>query len=134
MRLEIRCPKCKATSVIAYSKVPPGTLKTKCNKCQHQFPINKQKELNCRTMANEVKVDARTYDTSGWKVKHAACQGMDYELNALGPLIKSGLLLDTTQVLPPGESQWKEAAQVNQLMKFFEQAREEAMKSQRLKL
>lgn len=127
MNLEIHCPKCDKTSQIDESKVPKGDLKTTCNTCGHHFTINKQRGTNCSRVTGG-KRGENEFAKSGWRVLHPACQGIKYELNDLGPLIKSGLIVETTAIVPPGAQKQHNAGELPQLIRFFEKFHEEEKK------
>lgn len=129
MNLEIHCPNCDKTSTIDEKKVPKGDLKTTCNSCGHKFTINKQRGTNCQRITSHKRGELE-FARSGWRVEHPACQGIKYDLPDLGPLIKSGLIVETTSILPPGENKQHNAGDLPQLIRFFEKFHEEEAKHQ----
>jgi hypothetical protein len=127
MQLEIACPNCGKTSRIDEKKVPKGDLKTTCNACQTTFMINKMRGSNCHRVTNKKRAE-NEFARSGWRAEHPACQGITYDLQDLGPLITSGLIVESTAILPPGESKKHNAGDLPQLRKFFDKYHDEEKK------
>ncbi len=121
MLVEITCPECAKLSVFEYAKLPPKTLKTTCNTCGKQIQLNKTNRLNCKVVDGPQGMQAKIYKEAGWKVRHQICQGLEYDLEKVGGLVRSGLITETTKVLPPDAEQLVEAGFIYQLKKYFDQ-------------
>lgn len=105
-------------------RVPNKPLKVTCNKCQHRFSMDKSKWLNCRIIKpGQAEESSKTsaIEEDGWMVQHPACEGLKYKLEALGGLIRSGMINARTLILPPNASKYYEAKELQPLRKFFEQ-------------
>lgn len=119
MELEIRCPSCDKRSITDWERVPKGKVKTTCNNCAHQFVLDKVSGLNCQ--ARRPASAGPTFGDSGWKVEHPACGGMEYDLENVVGLIRSGMIGAETRVLPPGERGYRKVSEIHQLQKAVEQ-------------
>lgn len=118
MQLEIICPSCGKESKTAYTRIPKGKLKVTCHSCKNQFDLNKETQLNCRRVR---KTEGKEYADNGWKVEHPACQGMEYDLEAVQGLIRSGMVGADTRLCPPSERAFFPASTFGQLKKALEQ-------------
>lgn len=108
--------------------MPKGDLKTTCNTCKKQFTINKFRATNCQRKTTD-KRGQNEFAKSGWRVEHPACQGIKYDLSDLGPLIKSGLVIESTAIIPPGQPDKHNAGDLPQLTKFFQKFHDEEAKN-----
>lgn len=120
MKLQITCPECSRQSLIDSDKVPLGKIKTTCNTCRKQFLIDKGQNVNCCLV--QPSTDAASEAEQGsWKIDRPEFEGIEYDLNGLGGLIRSGMVTGGTRILPPKGSQYREASKIKELRKFFEQ-------------
>lgn len=118
MQLEITCPNCGKQSRTTWDRVPGGKLKTTCHACKHQFALNKDSGLNCRVVRENV---GPQYADNGWLVEHPACQGMQYDIDGVEGLIRSGMVGEATRVQPPGERAYLAIKDVPQFAKALAQ-------------
>ena len=126
----LECPECHQKSKVDTNKLPHGTYRVKCNRCQHKFRVDRSASLNCRvvsTQSGKALVSHQYFDSQamGWRVQRACCDGLTYDLPGLGTLIRGGLLTKRTPVLPPGGKRYYPANQIHQLQQFFLQQEEE---------
>lgn len=124
MFLIIICPSCEQQSQNPFDKVPDRKLRITCKGCGHQFPLDKIKRVNCRIKMPEKE---RPKNTDGWKVDVPACSGMVYDLAGMQGLISSGLVGANDNVLAPGQSQWRPAGEIDQLVEAIRK-KEEAVR------
>jgi len=113
MLVEIKCPSCSNRSSMEAGRIPPSRVRTACNRCGAKFPLDKTRGENCRPLAEPAP-------QSGWRVDHPICAGIEYDLNGLGGLIRSGLLQPETQVAPPGATNTTPARQDPRLRPLFD--------------
>lgn len=118
MQLEITCPSCGKDSKTAYDRIPQGKLKVTCHGCSTQFSLNKESGLNCKVIK---KAKGEIYPDQGWTVEHPACQGMEYDVEAVQGLIRSGMVSANTRLSPPGKRAFFPASHFVQLQKALDQ-------------
>ena len=118
MELIIKCPACDQQSRPPWDKVPRGRLRTTCNGCGNQFTMDKEAGVNCRVVRT---AEGPAYDDGGWQVDHPACKGMEYDMDGIKGLIRSGMVRMDTRVLPRGERAHLKAGDINAFRSALEQ-------------